>query len=1020
MATNPGDGPRDGPPFNGRQTLKGFPYNDQDASQDDEGSNPQQTPSSSSKTTKIKNFFKGSLKSSKSDKPGKSDNNTGEKKKVTWTFPESLEPPTPMQILQIMEASPEHQLKLLAMEKAKNDAELEHQSKASRLGHSQASQSTESGIISPATDMKWSFDGKSVLNYKKPGQSRLDQQRYGEPGTPVPQGMWQAVPHATYQSEMVSRMGDEYAASTSGPAVWSNVKGVGASGASFPGGNNPSQQVHQPQSERCEPLSHPIDMSLLQTPYEIAEAAYLYGREGSKTEWIVYLDGYREGQFNIMKPPKPPLMDPLFSYLPSMLPLNEAGRLLSLFNLEREWTPWQEERGRELIKASIEEFEATGVSISLIDQSNEIIKAEIGYNRRMIKRSVSIAAHVLLTTEVLVVLDARKDWRFAKNPLVVDDPEIRFFAGAPILSQNCEVVGVFAIFGREPRGSFSALQRRSLSDYGAMCAAQLNTVIETSFSEQTLSSLQAQVNTEVWDPTYLQSEPKPKVRSLWMHEDTHRMLCGEPREDETDSTNYPTTFEELMERVAIDSTDEDTVHHPEEQFQGPYMNGAQANFTYSSIYVNPSTPAKERDAVESDYPLLGSDNEGPDSPLGGQSSSRSESPASERFVWRPDSPTSQGFTLRPESPVMRSLTPRPYSGSDLTSVDGNFHPNTPTGPEFGGSRSPSQRVQDVLDRTASVLQSESPEVQMPLRRQRKKSIRSISQYEEELKRLKIESEIREAHSQATRIDGSNSTAVTGSSNASEQPSTQATTPLTSFNTRMSTLEFADTHRRPEADAAAMTVARKLGFNRVYVAEIFPNSDLMTPGGLAVTGMGVRILASYNCPQDMILDTDIHLQVLRSSLGAMKWHDKDALPGDTNKGLLIRLHSKGSYGVPRHLHTGGIVYGAIDVAQLKSGEDAGITDQEQAVLVDAANEMKLILFKRSDKRDRKDSTPAAAAKTEGAGPNRSIPAPAIETPKVEDDVPEHPNSISAKSMREASEAVSKLVKFNMDEEMSPQW
>lgn len=113
-----------------------------------------------------------------------------------------------------------------------------------------------------------------------------------------------------------------------------------------------------------------------------------------------------------MKPPKPPLMDPLFSYLPSMVPLNEAGRLLSLFNLEREWTPWQEERGREFIKASIEEFGATGVSISLIDQSNEIIKAEIGYNRRMIKRSVSIAAHVLLTTEVLVVLDARKVFQF--------------------------------------------------------------------------------------------------------------------------------------------------------------------------------------------------------------------------------------------------------------------------------------------------------------------------------------------------------------------------------------------------------------------------------------------------------------------------------------------------------------------------------------------------------------------------------------------------------------------------------
>lgn len=293
MATNPGDGP----PFNGRQTLKGFPYNGQDASQDAEESNLQQTPSSSSKTSKLKNFFKGSLKSSKSDKPGKSDNNTGDKKKVTWTFPESLEPPTPMQILQIMEASPEHQVRLLAMEKAKNDAELEHQRKSSKPGHSEAGQSTESETTSPATDMKWSFDGKSVINYKEPSQSRFNNQYHGEPVTGVPQGMWQSqasIPHAMYQSEMVPRMGDEYAASTSGPAVWSNVNVVGASGASFPGGNNPPQQVHQPQSERSEPLSRPIDMSLLRTPYEIAEAAYLYGREGSKAEWIVYLDGYRE------------------------------------------------------------------------------------------------------------------------------------------------------------------------------------------------------------------------------------------------------------------------------------------------------------------------------------------------------------------------------------------------------------------------------------------------------------------------------------------------------------------------------------------------------------------------------------------------------------------------------------------------------------------------------------------------------------------------------------------------------
>lgn len=86
--------------------------------------------------------------------------------------------------------------------------------------------------------------------------------------------------------------------------------------------------------------------------------------------------------------------------------------MLSLCKLAREWTTWQEYRSREIVKASMAEFGVTGVSISLMDKSHEIFKAEIGYNCRMIKRSESIAAHVLLTTEVLVVLDTRKVFHF--------------------------------------------------------------------------------------------------------------------------------------------------------------------------------------------------------------------------------------------------------------------------------------------------------------------------------------------------------------------------------------------------------------------------------------------------------------------------------------------------------------------------------------------------------------------------------------------------------------------------------
>ena len=555
-----------------------------------------------------------------------------------------------------------------------------------------------------------------------------------------------------------------------------------------------------------------------------------------------------------------------------------------------------------------------------------------------------------------------------------------------------------------------------------MCATELNTV-EKSFSEQSLQSLQSQANTEIWDPTYLHDEPKPRIRSLWMHEETHRMLCGEPREGETEPVKYPTSFGELMEQVGIQPMDEDTLNFSEKQPEKPYLNGAQANFTYSSIDVNFSTPAKDRDTVALDYHLLGGDNKGLDSPPRRSSTSSSE------FIWEPESDLPADYPARPESPVMRSCKTRPYSGSDLTSVDGNLHPNTPTEREGEELRpSPSQRVQATLDRTTSVLRSES--LELHVRRQRKVSIRSISKYEEELKR-NIENSLLEAYHPTKQVADSNSTVATESFNTSEQPSTQATTPLTLFNTRMSTLEFADTHRRPEADAAATSVAKNLGFNRIYVAEIFPNSDLFTPEGVAITGMGVRILASYNCPSDIVLETDLHLQVLRSPLGAIRWHDKDALPGASNKGLLIRLHSKGPYGVPRQFHTGGIVYGAFHVAQSQDGEDSGITDKEQAALVDAANAMKLILFKKSDKRDRKDSAgnkpsshmgndtkPAPAVETEVAGPVHSNPAPTVEATETEE--AEHPHSISREAMKAAAKAVAEVLNFNMEDEMSPQW
>lgn len=58
-----------------------------------------------------------------------------------------------------------------------------------------------------------------------------------------------------------------------------------------------------------------------------------------------------------------------------------------------------------MISTAQAEFEAPGAAISLVVSNVEILKVQQGYGLQAINRSDSIAAHALLSTEVLVVLD---------------------------------------------------------------------------------------------------------------------------------------------------------------------------------------------------------------------------------------------------------------------------------------------------------------------------------------------------------------------------------------------------------------------------------------------------------------------------------------------------------------------------------------------------------------------------------------------------------------------------------------
>ncbi|KAG5645549.1 hypothetical protein DXG03_005824 [Asterophora parasitica] len=75
--------------------------------------------------------------------------------------------------------------------------------------------------------------------------------------------------------------------------------------------------------------------------------------------------------------------------------------------------------------------------------------------------------------EPMVILDTHLDWRFAKNPLVVGAPHIRFYAGAPLRTADGFNIGTLAVICDNPREDFSPRQKHTLKEFAAIAMREM-------------------------------------------------------------------------------------------------------------------------------------------------------------------------------------------------------------------------------------------------------------------------------------------------------------------------------------------------------------------------------------------------------------------------------------------------------------------------------------------------------------------------------------------------------------------
>lgn len=109
------------------------------------------------------------------------------------------------------------------------------------------------------------------------------------------------------------------------------------------------------------------------------------------------------------------------------------------------------------------------VAISLVDDHRQWFKSHPGLGACQTDRDLAFCNYTILSDDIYEVTDAADHPNFRENALVTDDPNIRYYCGAPIVVNDMRI-GAFCVIDYKPRPAISDADRELLKGLAFLTA----------------------------------------------------------------------------------------------------------------------------------------------------------------------------------------------------------------------------------------------------------------------------------------------------------------------------------------------------------------------------------------------------------------------------------------------------------------------------------------------------------------------------------------------------------------------